>query len=146
MTSLVALARAPATRPLRALGAGGFCGLLQLGLLAALLARRWSPLPADVLALALTTQLNFGLNAAFTWQDRPAHGRQRRRGRALLRRWAAYQGTSAGAALLNLLVFAALHPALPPVVAAAAGTGIAALGNFVANDRLVFRAPTAPSP
>jgi hypothetical protein len=72
----------------------------------------------------------------FTWRDRRPHA-----GTApiVLVRWAAYQGSVAGTALLNMLVFVAVRAVLPPLVASAAGLAAAASGNFVIGDRFVFR-------
>jgi putative flippase GtrA len=54
-------------------------------------------------------------------------------------RWAAYQGSVAATALLNMLVFVATRAVLPPLVASAAGLAAGASGNFVIGNRFVFR-------
>jgi putative flippase GtrA len=57
----------------------------------------------------------------------------------VLVRWAAYQGSVAGTALRNMLVFVATRSVLPPLVASTAGRAAAASGNVVIGDRYVFR-------
>jgi putative flippase GtrA len=115
---------------------GGLTGLLQLALLALLTRHGWNSIPANAVALLLSTQANFALSYLFTWRDRRPHA-----GTApiVLVRWAAYQGSVAGTALLNMLVFVAVRAVLPPLVASAAGLAAAASGNFVIGDRFVFR-------
>ncbi len=129
-----------AARPLRFALTGGSAALVQLGILDALTDGRWSPILADAVALLLSTQVNIVLSYLFTWRDRrPRAGTPR----AVLGRWAAYQGSAAGAALLNIGVFVVARTDLPIVVASALGTVIASVVNFVASDRLVFPAAAA---
>ena len=93
-----------AARPLRFACAGGVAALVQLGILDALTDWRWTPILANAVALLLSTQLNFVLSYLFTWGDRrPRTGRPV----AVLGRWAAYQGSVAGTALLNMGVLVA---------------------------------------
>ena len=131
-----AFLRSRAARPLRFACTGGLAALVQLGMLDALTHWRWTPILANAVALLLSTQLNFVLSYLFTWADRrPRTGRPV----AVLGRWAAYQGSVAGTALLNMLVFVATRAVLPPLVASAAGLAVGASGNFVIGDRFVFR-------
>ncbi len=125
-----------AARPLRFAGTGGIAALVQLGLLDALTAGRWTPVLADAVALLLSTQVNFALSYVFTWRDRRPRAASPR---VVLGRWAAYQGSTAGTALLNLSIFVVARADLHTLVASALGTVVAALVNFVAGDRLVFR-------
>jgi putative flippase GtrA len=100
-------------------------------------------MPANAVALLLSTQVNFVLSYLFTWRDRRPHA-----GTApvVLLRWVAYQGSVAGTALLNMLVFVAARAVLPPLVASAAGLAAAASGNFVIGDRFVFRRHQCAAP
>jgi putative flippase GtrA len=125
-------------RPLRFAVTGGLAGLLQLALLALLTRHGWDSIPADAVALLLSTQANFALSYLFTWRDRRPHAGTPP---VVLVRWAAYQGSVAGTALLNMLVFVATHAVLPPLVASAAGLATAASANFVIGDHFVFRSP-----
>src|SRR5579871_2326169 len=95
-----------AARPLRFACTGGAALLLQLYILHALTVARWSPIPADIVAILLSTQLNFVLSYIFTWRDRRPTGHNLP---AMVVRWATYQSTAAGAALLNLAVFITAH-------------------------------------
>jgi putative flippase GtrA len=56
---------------------------------------------------------------------------------------------AAGAALLNMLVFATARTRVPDLMASALGIGVAAIANYLLADRLVFRtarpAPYRPS-
>lgn len=126
----------PVARPLRSACTGGIAALLQLGLLDTLVHGRVTPLLANAAALVVSTQINFILSYLFTWYDRRP---PQRVSRVVLRWWATYQGSSAGTAALNLLVFAVARAGLPLLAAAALGSGVAAIGNFVLNDRFVFR-------
>ena len=123
-------------RPLRFAVTGGLTGLLQLALLALLTRYGWNSIPANAVALLLSTQANFALSYLFTWRDRRPHEGTPP---VVFVRWAAYQGSVAGTALLNMLVFVATRTVLPPLVASAAGLAVGASGNFVIGDRFVFR-------
>lgn len=119
-------------RPLRFTFTGGTAGLIQLALLALLTGQGWPAAPANAFAFLLAVQVNFGLSSLFTWRDRPALT-------PLWRRWLAFHGAIAAMTALNGLVFLAAHPVLPTLPAAALGIAIAAGGNFLLGDRLVFR-------
>jgi putative flippase GtrA len=43
-------------------------------------------------------------------------------------------------AAVNMATFAVLHALVPTLVASAAGIATAAMGNYLAGDRIVFRA------
>jgi putative flippase GtrA len=119
-------------RPLRFIITGGLAGLVQLGLLALLTHHGWDAFLANSLALLVAAQLNFALSAVFTWGDRFQLT-------SVPRRWLLFQGSIAGTALLNMLIFTAAHTVFPVLVASALGIAVAGLGNFVINDRVVFR-------
>lgn len=125
-------------RPLRFALTGGLCGLLQLGLLALLVGRGWPEVPANAVAFVLAAQVNFGLSAVFTWRDR-------RTEHPWWRRWLAFHAAIAAMALVNQAVFLAAHTVVPALAAAATGIAVAALGNYLVGDRLVFRERTARS-
>jgi putative flippase GtrA len=128
---LRALLRSPVARPLRFALTGGLAGLLQLGLLALLVGRGWPSALANALAFLLAAQVNFALSSLFTWRDR-------RRTAPLWRRWLAFHGAIAAMALVNQSVFLAARTVLPALVASAAGIAVAAVGNYLLGDRLVF--------
>jgi len=124
-----------AARPLRFALTGGAAAVVQLILLALLTRHGWPELAANGVAFLFAAQLNFALSVTFTWRDRlAAHG--------LRRRWLAFHGAIAGMAVVNMLVFAAARTAVPVLAASALGIGVAAIGNFVVGDRLVFRRHT----
>jgi putative flippase GtrA len=126
----------PAARPLRFALTGGLASLVQLGLLALLTESSWPTAPANVVAILLAAQVNFALSSLFTWRDR-------RRTAPLWRRWLAFHGAIAATALVNQSVFLATRTALPALMASAAGIAVAAVGNYLLGDRLVFRAHAA---
>jgi putative flippase GtrA len=130
---LRALLRSPVARPLRFALTGGLAGLLQLGLLALLVGRGWPAVPANAVAFLLAAQLNFAVSSLFTWRDRQGTV-------PLWRRWLAFHGAIAAMALVNQGVFLAARTALPTLAASAAGIAVAAVGNYLLGDRLVFRA------
>lgn len=129
-----------ALRPLRFALTGGLAGGTQLVLLALLVRHGWHDLAANAVAFLLAAQLNFVLSSAFTWPDRATRS-------GVTRRWLAFHGQIAAMAAVNMLVFMLAHGPLPTLVASALGIGVAAAGNFVMGDRLVFRSPvTLPVP
>ena len=128
--------RSRAARPLRFACTGGVAALVQLGILDALTERRWAPIAANGMALLVSTQVNFVLSYLFTWRDRRLTDGMPL---ALLGRWATYQGSVAGSALLNMTVFVVARSSLHLMVASALGTIVAAVVNYIAGDRLVFR-------
>ena len=128
-------------RPLRFALTGGTAGLLQLGLLFFLVQRGAAPLPANALAFLAAAQVNFLLSQAFTWRDRPLTDSPRK---VLFQRWLAFHACISGTAALNLCVFAAALQVLPHLPAAAAGIAVAAIFNFLANDRFAFRIGLPP--
>jgi putative flippase GtrA len=130
-----------AGRPARFALTGGLAGLGQLALLTLFTRWGWSPDPANATAFVLAAQLNFLLSSSFTWRDRLAG---RAGPRALWRRWLAFHGAIAGMAVVNMLVYAAARHALPVLAASALGIAVAAVGNFLLGDRLVFRPRVAP--
>ena len=121
-----------AARPLRFALTGGGAGVTQLALLALLTRHGWPDLAANGVAFLLAAQVNFALSVTFTWRDRAD-------GRGLLRRWLAFHAAIAGMAVVNMLVFALARAVAPALVASLLGIGVAAAGNFVVGDRLVFR-------
>ena len=123
-------------RPLRFALTGGLAGLLQLGLLALLTGRGWPTAPANAVAFLLAAQVNFALSSLFTWRDR-------QRTAPLWRRWLAFHGAIVATALVNQSVFLVARTVLPALVASAAGIAVAAVGNYLLGDRLVFRTPGA---
>lgn len=134
--------RSDRARPLRFAVVGGLCGATQLALLALLIARGASPLPANVAAFLLSAQLNFALSTSFTWRDRrlaaaPARG--------LARRWLGFHGSNAGTALLNQTVFLTARLGVPDLPASGLGLGVAAAVNFLVQDRLIFRRRARPA-
>jgi len=121
-----------AARPLRFALTGGIAGVVQLALLALLTRHGWPALAANGVAFLLAAQVNFVLSVTFTWRDRSD-------GRGPWRRWLAFHGSIASMAVVNMLAFAVARAALPALTASALGIGVAAIGNFIVGDRLVFR-------
>lgn len=116
-------------------GAGGFLvdfaamsGFLTLASL--------PPLPARLIAFAITVCVTYVFNRVFTFADRPRRGRQE---------WIAYALTSCAAALVNLGVFSltlsALHATpMSPYIAMPLGVAAGLAVNFVCYNFFVFRA------
>lgn len=130
-------------RPLRFAGTGIAAGGLQLTLLAVLTAHGWEALPANIVAFLTAAQFNFVLSNVLTWRDRTLTD-------SIRRRWLLFHASIAVMALLNMLVFVALHDLVPTFVASALGIAAGACGNYAAGDRFVFRqssaAPLASTP
>lgn len=130
-----ALLLSETARPLRFALVGGVCALLQLALLALFTRFGCDPLAANSVAYLLSAQANFLLSDRFIWHDR----RTERLRQGVARRWLSFHASIAGTFLLNEAVFAVARVALPDLLAAAAGIGIAAVVNFVVQDALTFR-------
>ncbi len=126
--------RGAAARPLRFAAVGGLCGLLQIALLVALIWLGVGALPANIVAYLLSAQLNFYLSDLFIWRDR----RVRLTVEHLARRWLGFHASIAGTFVLNQAVFVVVRRFMPDAAAAAAGISIAALVNFIIQDRLTF--------
>jgi len=124
--------RAPSARSLRFACVGGLVTLVQLGLLLVFAALAVPSLLANALALLLAAQLNFALNSAFTWGDRPLRGGE------LAPRWLRFMVAISGTLLINQGLFAVARLALPTLPAAALGSGLTGVLNFVLGDRFVF--------
>lgn len=115
---------------------GASAGVFQLLLLKLLVGQGMEALAADAVAFVLSAQLNFLLSNVFTWRDRARSG-------SIWRRWLAFHGAISSMAIVNLMVFTVARLALPYLEAAAAGIAVAAIGNFLLGDRLIFRAGDA---
>lgn len=124
-------------RLLRFAVTGGMAAAVQIGLLTLLAPRMRHPDLADLLAFLVAAQVNFVLSSTFTWGDR------RRPGGAIAGHWLRFHLSIAGMAVVNMATFAAVHPVTGAALGAAAGIGVAAAGNFLLGDRLVF--PAAPT-
>ena len=122
-----------APRPIRFAITGGTAALAQLGMLTTFTHLGWHALAANAVAFLLSAQLNFVLSSFFTWRDRTQH-------HSLGQRWLAFHASIASMAIVNMLVFAGARLALPDLAASALGILLAATGNFILGDRLVFRA------
>ena len=136
-----AILRSPRARVVRFVFVGGVATLAQLGLLALFTSARWEPVRANAAALALSSQVNFGLSAMLTWGDTwgSAHSTGIwRRLRLLGSRWVRFMGAILCTTLLNEGLYAAVQRIIAPLLAAlVCSVGIAAL-NFLIGDRLVF--------
>lgn len=111
---------------------GGGCGLLQLVLLSLFV--RWSTVSAAANSAAYlgTAQLNVVLSDRFIWSDR-------REGGKVWRRWLGFHASIAGTFVVSQVVFLAALPLVPVTVASGLGLVLAALLNFIVQDRLTFR-------
>lgn len=126
-------------RPLRFISAGLLAGAVQLGLLAALLYWNWAAVPANIVAFIAATEINFVLNALFTWRDRRG---ALTGGRFWLTRWLRFHGAIAGTALLNQAIFLTLHLVghWQPILASATASILVSVVNYFLGNHLVFRA------
>ncbi len=123
-------------RPARFALVGGACGLLQLLFLVLLKRAGLAAIPANVAAYILSAQVNFLLSNRFIWHDRWSSDARRS---DLLHRWLSFHASIAGTFVLSQAVFVAARLLLPDVAASALGLAIAAVVNFLVQDRLTFR-------
>lgn len=114
-------------------GAGGF--VLQLLALWALLRAGLPVSLATALAVGAALSHNFAWHETVTWRGRP------RRTRAS--RWLGFHAVNGGVSLVtNVVVTSALvaETPMPPLAANVVAVAAASVLNFLASDRLVFRA------
>ena len=134
----------PAARPwlsvrarvLRFALVGGTCGLIQLNVLHAFVVAGVQENLANLAAFAISAEVKFVLSQFFTWRDRwaPALGPPR-----LISRLFLFNGSAATTGVVNQSVFALANLIIWYLPAAALGIAVAAVANFLLNDRIVFR-------
>jgi putative flippase GtrA len=112
------------------------CGLVQLGLLQVIVEGNVQENLANLAAFALSVQVNFTLSQLYTWRDR----RMSTRGPPeLVRRLFVFNGAAATTGVVNQGMFGLANLLIWYLPAAALGIAVAAVTNFLLNDRLVFR-------
>jgi putative flippase GtrA len=123
-------------RVLRFALVGSTCGLIQLGLLHVLVEAEVQANLANLAAFAISAQVNFILSQFFTWRDRwaPSLGRP-----GLISRLFLFNGSVATTGVVNQSVFGLANLFIWYLPAAALGIAVAAVTNFLLNDRIVFR-------
>jgi putative flippase GtrA len=115
---------------------GSTCGLIQLGLLHILVEAEVQANLANLAAFAISAQVNFILSQFFTWRDRWAPSLRPSR---LISRLFLFNGSVATTGVVNQSVFALANLIIWYLPAAALGIAVAAVTNFLLNDRIVFR-------
>jgi len=112
------------------------CGLVQLGLLQVFVQGSVQENLANLAAFAISVQVNFTLSQLYTWGDRrmsvPGPFQ-------LVRRLFLFNGAAATTGVVNQGVFGLANLLIWYLPAAALGIAVAAVTNFLLNDRLVFR-------
>lgn len=122
-------------RPLRFAVVGGFCFVVQGGVLFSLGLLGLPLAVANAVGFVASAQLNYALSALFTWRDRPA-GQPRR----VVARWVSYQATTAFSLGVNTVTFMVALPLAGALAAAAIGVLVGMGANFVLSHFVVFRA------
>lgn len=115
---------------------GGFCGLVQLAILHTLVTSGLEEHLSNLIAFAISVQVNFTLSQFFTWRDRWSASLG---AGTLLRRFLFFNAAATTTGVVNQGVFALLALFMSYLPAAAGGIAVAAFTNFALNDRLVFR-------
>lgn len=123
-------------RPLRFGAVGLTCSGAQLGMLAAFIQLGMRHDLANMLALALSTQLNFLLSSLVIWPDRPV---TTDRARTILQRLVAFNAISFTTLLINEGVFAVSDRFLPYLIAGICGIAVAAPINYLIEHFFIFR-------
>jgi len=115
---------------------GSTCGVIQLGLLHVLVEAQVQDNLANLAAFGMSAQVNFILSQFFTWRDRwaPSLGPPR-----LISRLFLFNGSVATTGVVNQSVFGLANLFIWYLPAAALGIAVAAVTNFLLNDRIVFR-------
>ncbi len=134
-------------RPLRFGAVGLTCGAIQLGLLATFVHLGASHDPANLIALALSTQFNFLLSSLIIWPDRSVTSD---RARTIAQRLIAFNGIAITTLMINEGVFAVADQFLPYLLAGVCGIAVAAPINYLVEHFLIFRThertPTRETP
>lgn len=115
---------------------GIICGLVQLVLLQVFVQGGVQENLANLAAFAISVQVNFTLSQLYTWGDRrmSVPGPPQ-----LVRRLFLFNGAAATTGVINHGVFGLANLLIWYLPAAALGIAVAAVTNFLFNDRLVFR-------
>lgn len=122
-------------RPLRFGAVGGSCAALQLLALALLVRLGVEPHGANVLAFALSTQVNFALSSVITWRDRRVAPGWATSGKRL----AGYNALALGSLAINQLVFTLALPATAVPVASGLGILAGMALTYTASGQMLFR-------
>jgi len=126
-----------ANRVIRFLTVGGVCGVIQLSILHTLVAGVGvEEHIANLIAFLISMELNFVLHQMFTWRDRLSPALRPRR---ILGRLAIFNVSATSTLIINQGTFALLILFIWYLPAAAIGICVAAIANFMLNDRVVFR-------
>ena len=115
---------------------GGTCGVVQLALLHTLVTSGLEEHVANLIAFAVSVEVNFALSQSFTWRDRWASSLGMG---TLLQRLLLFNAAATTTGVVNQGVFALLNLFISYLPAAAGGIFVAAFTNFALNDRIVFR-------
>ena len=120
---------------------GGFCGLVQLAILHTLVTSGLEEHLSNLIAFAISVEVNFTLSQFFTWRDRWSSSLHPAKlfGRLLL-----FNASASTTGVINQGVFAIFNLFIWYLPAAAIGIGVAAFTNFLLNDRLIFRLWSPP--
>lgn len=128
------------TRPLYFLAVGGVCAVVQGGLLVLLTEVGAVGSIGNLVAFAVSGQLNFLLSTVLTWRDSVVSARRARLSRVLR-----FNAVLAAAALANQLLYLGARSLLPYLLAAAFALGVTTLAKYHLSNRWVFRRrPAAP--
>ena len=129
-------ARQMLRRPFRFGAVGVTCSGAQLGLLAAFIHLGMPHDPANLVALAVSTQLNFLLSSLVIWPDRPVTVD---RARTILQRIIVFNAISLTTLVINESVFALADRFLPYLLAGVCGIAVAAPINYLVEHFLIYR-------
>lgn len=127
-------------RPLYFLAVGGVCAIVQGGLLVLLTEVGAVGNIGNLIAFAVSGQLNFLLNTALTWRDTVVSAR---RGRVL--RVLRFNVVLAAAALANQVLYLGARAVLPYLLAAAAALIVTTVAKYHLSNRWVFRRRPGPA-
>ncbi|MEP6871137.1 MAG: GtrA family protein [Anaerolineaceae bacterium] len=120
-------------KPLRFAAFGGFCAVLQLGLLALFTESTVLGTSSNALAFLISAEVNFVLNYWLTWTgDGHSHTRP------LWVQFLSFNALVAVAAAANQFIFVLVERELPYLVAGAVGIGATTLVKYVIADKWIF--------
>lgn len=129
----------PSARLMKFAGVGLSCAFVQLLALHLLVVAGVEEHVSNLLAFALSVQVNFLLSQFLTWQDRWSRDL---RLRTLVARLLMFNASASSTGLVNQSVFVVANLLTSYIAAATIGIAVAAVLNFTLNDKLVFRKAT----
>jgi len=115
---------------------GGFCALIQMGLLYAFVNLGTQKNLANFVAFMISVQISFPMNYFITWRDRKEKGSKDVK--LLVLRWVSFNGTYLIGMVINQVAFAIFLLFAHYIVAGILGILAAMTINYTVSNKFIF--------